>query len=98
MTASTASKRNFVSIKYGVDVEFRQYEPLLKDEAYPEQDYAERLNPDSEKRFYGKAEPYLAESADETPFQILRTGYYKKSSKNGFILSEIVSLKDSFNK
>ncbi len=88
----------WVDCKYGVDVEFRQYEPLLKDEAYPEQDYAERLNPDSEKRFYGKAEPYLAESADETPFQILRTGYYKKSSKNGFILSEIVSLKDSFNK
>ena len=89
----------WVDAKYGVDAELRQYEPLLKDEEYPDQDYAERLNYDSEKIICGKAEPYLAECADETPFQLMRTGYYKKALESGkLILSEIVSLKDNFNK
>ena len=88
----------WVDAKYGKDATFKQYQSLLNDEQYPDQDYAERLNKDSEKTIYGKAEPYLAESDDDKPFQLMRTGYYKKSSKNGFTLSEIVSLKDSFNK
>ncbi len=88
----------WVDCKYGMDAEFRQYEPLLNDEEYPDQDYAERLNKNSLKKFYGKAEPYLAESEDDKPFQLMRTGYYKKATDNGLVLSEIVSLKDSFNK
>ncbi len=88
----------WVDAKYGVNVELRQYKPLLKDEEYSGQDYAERLNADSEKKFLGKAEPYLAECTDNTPFQLMRTGYYKKCTENGLVLSEIVSLKDSFNK
>ena len=89
----------WVDAKYGVDAEFRQYKPLLTDEQYPEQDYAEIINKDSETIFHGKAEPYLFESGDGKPFQLLRTGYYKKCTENGeLVLSEIVSLKDSFNK
>lgn len=89
----------WVDCKYGKDAEFRQYESLLKDEEYPDQDYAERLNYDSEHIFEGKAEPYLAEAEEDTPFQLLRTGYYKKCTEGGkLIFSEIVSLKDSFNK
>ncbi len=89
----------WVDAKYGADAEIRRYEPLLKDEEYPDQDYAERLNYDSEHISYGKAEPYLCESADDTPFQLMRTGYFKKSSAGGkLVLSEIVSLKDNFNK
>ncbi len=89
----------WVDCKYGVKAEFRQYQPLLKDEQYPEQDYAERLNADSERRFEGFAEPYLYQSADDTAFQLMRTGYYKKCTDSGvFVLSEIVSLKDNFNK
>ncbi|MDE7265412.1 MAG: glutamine--tRNA ligase/YqeY domain fusion protein [Clostridia bacterium] len=88
----------WVDAKYGCDVQFRQYEPLLKDEQYPDQDYAERLNADSEKITFGKAEKYLADSEDGKSFQLLRTGYFKKNTENGLILSEIVSLKDSFNK
>ena len=88
----------WVDAKYGKEVTFKQYQPLLNDEEYPDQDYAERLNKDSEKTFKGVAETYLFESEDDKPFQLMRTGYYKKSSKNGFTLSEIVSLKDSFNK
>ena len=88
----------WVDCKYGVDAEFRQYEPLLNDEEYPDQDYAERLNKNSLKKFNGKAEPYLAESENGKPFQLMRTGYYKKDIKGGLVLSEIVSLKDNFNK
>ena len=86
----------WVDAKYGKDVEFRQYQPLLKDEEYPDQDYGERLNPDSEKVFYGKAEPYLSESEEGAAFQLMRTGYYKRAA--GGVLTEIVSLKDNFNK
>lgn len=90
---------HWVDAKYGRDVEFRQYQPLLNDEQYPDQDYAERLNKDSEKVIYGKAEPYVYESADDKPFQLMRTGYYKKCTDGGkIVLSEIVSLKDKFNK
>jgi len=89
----------WVDAKYGRDVEYRQYQPLLTDEKYPDQDYAERLNKDSEKIYYGKAEPYLAEADDETRFQLMRTGYYKKCVDGGkLVLSEIVSLKDNFNR
>ncbi len=88
----------WVDAKYGADAEFRQYEALLKDEEYPEQDYAERLNTESEKKFFGKAEPYLAESEEGKPFQLMRAGYYKKCTDGGLVLSEIVSLKDNFNK
>ena len=88
----------WVDCKYGVDAEFRHYESLLKDEEYPDQDYAERLNYDSKKVFRGKAEPYLAECADDKAFQLIREGYYKKSTEGGLVLSQIVSLKDNFNK
>ena len=47
----------------------------------------------------GKAEPALAAAEDGTPFQLLRTGYYKKCTEGEkLVLSEIVSLKDNFNK
>ena len=90
----------WVDAKYGVKTEYRQYQPLLKDEQYPDQDYAERLNENSERIFFGYAEPYIAESEEGKPFQLMRTGYYKKmtSENGGLILSEIVSLKDNFNK
>ena len=90
---------HWVDAKYGKDVQIRQYQPLLNDEQYPDQDYAERLNKNSETVIYGKAESYIADCDDEKPFQLLRTGYYKKLTENGLvILSEIVSLKDNFNK
>ena len=84
----------------GVDAEIRQYGYLLKDAAYPGQDFGERMNLDSERIFFGKAEPYLADAEDGKPFQLLRVGYYKKCAweDGGLVLSEIVSLKDNFNK
>lgn len=87
----------WVAAESAVDTEIRKYGYLLNDEEYPGQDFGERMNKDSLQSFYGKAEPYIFE--EEKPFQLLRVGYYKKlSTKNGVILSEIVSLKDNFNK
>jgi glutaminyl-tRNA synthetase len=84
----------------GVDAEIRRYGVLLKDAEYPGQDFGERMNLDSEHIFYGKAEPYLASVEKDKAFQLMRVGYYKKSvdEKGGLVLSEIVSLKDNFNK
>lgn len=89
----------WVDAKYGLDAAFKSYKPLLLDEQYPDQDYAERLNKDSLKVTCGKVEPYAAEEVGKA-FQLMRTGYYKTlPSENGkVVMSEIVSLKDNFNK
>ncbi len=89
----------WVDAKTCVEATFKQYGHLLKDEEYPGQDFSERMNEESEKIFVGKAEKYLSEVEDGQAFQLLRTGYYKKCTENGaLVLSEIVSLKDNFNK
>ncbi|MBE7084575.1 MAG: glutamine--tRNA ligase/YqeY domain fusion protein [Clostridiales bacterium] len=90
----------WVDAKTGVDAEIRRYAYLLKDAEYAGQDFGERMNLDSERIYYGKAEPYLAESEENKAFQLMRVGYYKKctNEKGGLVLSEIVSLKDNFNK
>ena len=89
----------WVNAKTAVDTEIRKYGYLLKDEQYPGQDFSERMNENSEQIVQGKAEPALAAAEDGTPFQLLRTGYYKKCTEGEkLVLSEIVSLKDNFNK
>lgn len=82
-----------------VDAVLKQYDHLLKDADYAGQDFNERLNRDSEHIFAAKAEPYLAEVPEGSNFQLLRVGYYK-TCRDGekLCLSEIVSLKDNFNK
>jgi len=90
---------HWVNAETCVDAELRQYEHLLKDADYAGQDFSERMNRDSEHIFAAKAEPFLAEAEEGTAFQLMRTGYYKKCTENGkTVLSEIVSLKDNFNK
>ncbi len=89
----------WVDAKTCKDAEIRRYEHLLRDADYAGQDFSERMNENSEHIFFGKAEPYLAEAEEGAPFQLMRTGYYKKCTENGkLVLSEIVSLKDNFNK
>ena len=81
------------------DAEVRQYESLLRDADYAGQDFSERMNAESEKIVPAKAEPYVARAGEGKDFQLLRTGYYKKCTEGEkLILSEIVSLKDNFNK
>ena len=84
----------------GVDAEIRKYGYLLKDAEYAGQDFGERMNLDSERIYQGKAEPYLFESEENKAFQLMRVGYYKKCTDESgkLVLSEIVSLKDNFNK
>ena len=80
-----------------VDAELRKYEYLLKDAAYPGQDFSERMNYDSVHVYRGKAEAYLAGAEEGKSFQLMRKGYYKKITENGkLVLSEIVSLKDGY--
>ncbi len=82
-----------------VDAVLKKYDHLLRDADYPGQDFSERMNLDSEHLFAAKAEPYLAEAEEGTAFQLMRTGYYKVCREDGKLcLSEIVSLKDNFNK
>ena len=82
-----------------VDAVLKQYDHLLKDEEYAGQDFSERMNLDSEHIYSAKAEPYLFEAAENTAFQLMRTGYYKTCREGKTLcLSEIVSLKDNFNK
>ncbi len=89
----------WVDAKYGKVCEVRNYSPLLNDEQYPDQDYAERLNKSSEVIASCVAEPYIVESEDNKPFQLMRTGYYKKCTDGEtVVLSQIVTLKDNFNK
>ena len=81
-----------------VDIEIRKYGYLLNDEEYAGQDFSERMNKDSVKIFNGKVEPYAIKNGD-IPYQLLRTGYFKLLNVKGkTVLSEIVSLKDNFNK
>ena len=88
---------HWVDAATAVDCEIRKYDYLLKDAAYPGQDFSERMNYDSVHVFNGEAEKYLAEVADGTSFQLMRKGYYKKITENGkLVLSEIVSLKDGY--
>ncbi len=78
-------------------VTLKKYERLLNDAEFSGQDFNERLNYDSVHSFECKAEKYLSEVNGGESFQLLRIGYYKKVlTENGFELSEIVSLKDTF--
>ncbi len=88
---------HWVNAQTCVDATLKQYEHLLRDADYAGQDFSERMNYDSEHIFSAKAEPYLMEN--EGSYQLMRTGYYRAFSDGGkLVLSEIVSLKDNFNK
>ena len=88
----------WVNEETSADIEIRKYGYLLKDEEYAGQDFSERMNADSLKVFNGKVEPYVMDNGD-IPYQLMRTGYFKLLDvKDKTVLSEIVSLKDNFNK
>ena len=89
----------WVNAEDAVDIKIRKYGYLLKDEEYSGQDFSERMNKESVTEFNGKVEPYFMTADENKAFQFLRTGYFKKLTiKSGEIASEIVSLKDNFNK
>ena len=88
---------HWVNAATAVPCEIRKYDYLLKDAEYPGQDFSERMNYDSVHKYFGYAEKYLGETDEGKSFQLMRKGYYKKFVEDGkLVLSEIVSLKDSF--
>ncbi len=88
---------HWVSAKSFVPVEVRKYDYLLKDAEYAGQDFGERMNENSLTIYNGVAEKYLETAPIGESFQLLRKGYYKKMMDGDkLVLSEIVSLKDSF--
>ncbi len=90
---------HWVNAETCVSAVLKQYSHLLKDAEYAGQDFSERMNENSERVFEVKAEPYLLQAAEDTAFQLMRTGYYKTCREGEKLcLSEIVSLKDNFNK
>ena len=90
---------HWVNAETCADAVMKRYDHLLRDADYAGQDFSERMNPDSEHVLCVKAEPCLAAAAEGEAFQLMRTGYYKICREEGkLILSEIVSLKDNFNK
>ncbi len=90
---------HWVNAETCVSAVLKQYSHLLKDAEYAGQDFSERMNENSERVFEVKAEPYLLQVAENTAFQLMRTGYYKTCREGEKLcLSEIVSLKDNFNK
>ena len=90
---------HWVSAETCADAVMKRYDHLLRDADYAGQDFSERMNPDSEHVLCVKAEPCLAAAAEGEAFQLMRTGYYKICREEGkLVLSEIVSLKDNFNK
>ncbi len=89
----------WVNADDAVNVEIRKYGHLLKDEEYAGQDFSERMNKESLTVFNGMVEPYVAGNNDDRPYQFMRTGYFKMIREGDKIIaSEIVSLKDNFNK
>ncbi len=90
---------HWVNAERAVDAELRQYDHLLRDAEYAGQDFSERIRLDSEHIFHAKAEPALLAAPEGEVFQLMRTGYYKKCTEDDrLVLSEVVSLKDNFNK
>ena len=80
-----------------VPCQVNKYGHLLNDAEYAGQDFSERMNLNSKTVIDAVCERYVADAADGECFQLLRKGYYKKMSGGDKpVLSEIVSLKDSF--
>ena len=89
----------WVNADTSVDMEIREYGYLLNDEEYAGQDFSERMNANSVTAFNGKVEPYVLTNDYNASYQFIRTGYFKRLNVKGKeILSQIVSLKDNFNK
>lgn len=81
------------------DCTLNKYSSLLLDEVEGNKEFDDRINPNSLVVVTGaKAEPFLYESKIDTPFQFMRSAYYKLAEKkdNKILCYLIVNLKDSY--
>ena len=87
----------WVDKKTAVAAQFTKYSHLIND---GESDFDKRLNADSKSHAYGFAERHIFASPPGTAFQLMRMGYYITGGycEKTLNLSEIVPLKDTFNK
>jgi glutaminyl-tRNA synthetase len=90
---------HWVSAKFAVPVEVRQYDFLLQEDLPDPERWLEQLNPCSLEVVTGFAEPELKNSFVGARFQFLRHGYYcvdRDSTPAKIVFNRIVNLKDSF--
>ncbi len=92
---------HWVNAEDGAEAEFRLYEPLILDqeEDGEEQDFVERLNPNSLQRQTGLVEPALAQAAAGSTYQFMRVGYFcadKDTAPGKPVFNRVVGLKDSY--
>lgn len=84
----------------GINAEFRLYDILLLD---GEEDFTERLNPDSLKVMNGLIENSLKVVKEMDKYQFIRNGFYSVDpdtnlENNKYVFNRIVALKSSFKK
>ena len=79
--------------------EIRLYEDLLREDADPEADFVDRLNPNSLTVVKGFVEKELAEKAPGYRCQFMRTGYFCADldyTREAPVFNRVVGLKDSY--
>ncbi|MBM4396544.1 MAG: hypothetical protein FJ087_12760, partial [Deltaproteobacteria bacterium] len=93
---------HWVSAEHAVDAEVRLYDRLfdVEDPLADEAGFLTHLNPDSLAVVRAKAEPYLADAAPGSRWQLERVGYFCADSKDCGpgrpVLNRTVPLKDSW--
>lgn len=93
---------HWVDASQAVPAEFRQYEPLITDEADQEgKSFLECINPESMQVLQGFVEPDMQRAQGGDKFQFFRHGYFnvdpKLTTPDRPVFNRIVSLKSSFN-
>jgi len=93
---------HWVSAKYAIPVEVRNYEKLFtveQPDAEKDVDFINFINPESVSTIQGFGEPSLKDVAVGEPLQFQRIGYFTKdqdSTDTNFVFNRTVTLKDSY--
>ena len=88
---------HWVDAKNCVDLESRIYDYLLLPFDGVHENFADRMNPNSLKIFYGKGEKCLLDASKGTSLQFVRNGYFVRDiNSSGLVFNRIVGLKDSY--
>ena len=101
---------HWVNAKTGVAAQFRLYEPMIldadavapvlnEDGNEKEQDFIDRLNPNSLVVKEGFVEPYLAKCCEGDKYQFMRVGYFcadSDSTPAAPVFNRAVGLKDGY--
>ena len=90
---------HWLNAETAVPAEMRLYEDLLLEDADPEADFVDRLNPNSLTVVKGFVEPELAEKEPGYRCQFMRTGYFCADldyTKEAPVFNRVVGLKDSY--